>query len=1496
MDKNHVFENHPPLAEAPSSAAPISEIFTLPPQMAALTKNENEISPQSRQNSSRIASSVAPYRTQMTSAASVEDIIATTKQSSDVCIQDSGSDGDEDSGSDGDEDSGSNGDEDSCSDEDEDGSEKGVGIKSLSLPTEFPLAANDIVVPDQSTVTSTQTVHEASCSVPASHHIEEFSDEALYAELAWCLESDEEGSIQSEIDWDDDGDEDVYWPRLKSEDEDRDYVYSDSEQAQVFTTEELQRSGRRVAPLRKLPRAHSPTAASDPGSPQGTNYSSGNTTPPAAAAGKTPRNTMDSISPCLNTGVAVPRQQNSVETNHTLLHAASNPGMNCTNDLLKPQVESQGEYEKIFAAFNDLNGERTTSAGEDWQTILSRAGVTGIPIDISGATNAFPMFESDANHLLAPGNIPHCDDFGMGDFGWLDDHPVDWNAVLDPELAKADHLAKMANIAASGGAVMESSGVSVNDTHVTTFNAIIEGPEAQSVFDRFNIDLILSACNEAFGSTASPPEFGSSDIVVEDYVKTYFSPLMVPGGSENMATSEPEDWNLDDRISPSAILAVSEPVAHSTVLDPDPILQPDSGFSSSQSEASGVEVYIGSAPVPSPAVGPTASDYLAPSTFPPSDLDMQNAFNLSVLGPELMNVDDNTNNGVELYTQLRPEAMNIDVNLSSIVLRFPTAISISPQFPPENPGPDTKTDAAGAVTDMDADMIDMPHETLDVAQSTLCTPPSSPSGRDNNGYINIPVIRDTPRNQIEQVVKDAPEISMSDAPDEPTASNISTILVPNTDEHIYPLSSQNTLFAASSSIAPDNGVEQLVDGVHGISISEDDDKPLEGMFTTQVRDTNESLDTPLRQDLILSPSAPVVPDNPIEQPPDETYETPTSDSHNEPTPSKISIILVRNTNEHPGTSLSQDLLLSPSGSAMPDYQIAQAADHFPETPIRDGHNEPAESVNSTTLVHEHMNKPIMSSTPIPSITPGCGIEQVADSFLETAVPNNHHQPAAGKISQPQVLSNANEHGLTGLSHEATALSLIRISTQTDNHQTRAEADRRERKDRKQGILIRKLASQIRDLVQERLEHELAADERTQLYNVQIAGLMSQLEAQKGEEARCLNELQSRQEVEVGILAKELKAVRAKAIELRKENERKVVEYAGERVEWEKAIRKDERKMVELRKVEDEKAMTEVYKTLETPRVTWNNWPVASTAKAPVLVKNVVKNGAFRETTAPNSRITVDREAKTLGLPMNVPTNSPTLQRHLTNTLDTPYSVTFALVLIAAMGPGQLAIPYIVPSFIVLMILIWLSVRWDRRSSFSGYIVDVKRDLAPLAKGLLFALTAMVLTGLSWLKAIVIAPTRHSNLDTDISKDIGNDRMWDDLPVVRVGNVSSLVGGNPLENVGADVILRIQDPVTVMIPAENRKWNGSEGCRGYERLADTILGPVQLPLFCERYHLARGSGEVVTVAKQWVPEEMSLNNNPGISGVSETGIGLGKGALLVAWAVGVYRVLVVRNRR
>lgn len=50
----------------------------------------------------------------MTSVASIEDIIAPTKQTSDI--------------------------EDSCSDEDADGSEEDLELENLPLPTEFPLA------------------------------------------------------------------------------------------------------------------------------------------------------------------------------------------------------------------------------------------------------------------------------------------------------------------------------------------------------------------------------------------------------------------------------------------------------------------------------------------------------------------------------------------------------------------------------------------------------------------------------------------------------------------------------------------------------------------------------------------------------------------------------------------------------------------------------------------------------------------------------------------------------------------------------------------------------------------------------------------------------------------------------------------------------------------------------------------------------------------------------------------------------------------------------------------------------------------------------------------------------------------------------------------------------------------------------------------------------------------------------------------------------------
>lgn len=101
-------------------------------------------------------------------------------------------------------------------------------------------------------------------SITLSHLTEEeLNDEDLYSELAWCLESDEEGSVQSaihwssdeegslqsEIHWSSDVDEETFWPVIKN-DEEREFVYSESEPSQVLTAEELLKSGRRYVTTR----------------------------------------------------------------------------------------------------------------------------------------------------------------------------------------------------------------------------------------------------------------------------------------------------------------------------------------------------------------------------------------------------------------------------------------------------------------------------------------------------------------------------------------------------------------------------------------------------------------------------------------------------------------------------------------------------------------------------------------------------------------------------------------------------------------------------------------------------------------------------------------------------------------------------------------------------------------------------------------------------------------------------------------------------------------------------------------------------------------------------------------------------------------------------------------------------------------------------------------------------------------------------------------------
>lgn len=92
---------------------------------------------------------------------------------------------------------------------------------------------------------SISTVPERISRAAGSNNIslpsrDELDDDAIYDELTWALESNDEGPFDAGIDWSDDDGEKVY-----TKDEDRDVVESDTEPSQVLTEEELGKSGRR---------------------------------------------------------------------------------------------------------------------------------------------------------------------------------------------------------------------------------------------------------------------------------------------------------------------------------------------------------------------------------------------------------------------------------------------------------------------------------------------------------------------------------------------------------------------------------------------------------------------------------------------------------------------------------------------------------------------------------------------------------------------------------------------------------------------------------------------------------------------------------------------------------------------------------------------------------------------------------------------------------------------------------------------------------------------------------------------------------------------------------------------------------------------------------------------------------------------------------------------------------------------------------------------------
>lgn len=86
-----------------------------------------------------------------------------------------------------------------------------------------------------------------------------------------------------------------------------------------------------------------------------------------------------------------------------------------------------------------------------------------------------------------------------------------------------------------------------------------------------------------------------------------------------------------------------------------------------------------------------------------------------------------------------------------------------------------------------------------------------------------------------------------------------------------------------------------------------------------------------------------------------------------------------------------------------------------------------------------------------------------------------------------------------------------------------------------------------------------------------------------------------------------------------------------------------------------------------------------------------------------------------------------------------------------------------------------------------------------------------------------------------------------------------------------------------------------GNKGYENLADLILGPAKQPLSCELYNFAVGPGEVVSVVETFGHEEIGFNASVGIAGGPGAAISIENGAMVLVGAVGVYRALMAWKR-
>lgn len=1239
------------------------------------------------------------------------------------------------------------------------------------------------------------------------------------------------------------------------------------------------------APLRRAPRACSAVLASGPDSLEDKTFKSGNIinedmTQSSAPASQQPptmvgssRKMTDSIPSGLNIGIAVPRIQHPVEIKQSIpispgkaitmtqmpLFPKFTPAsteMNLTNNPVERQIISQTETGSDFASFGVSNGEQWSSTStEDWQTLLSRAGVPGIIKDNGAGINHYPMFESDANQMMESGEILFSGDMGTGDFGWLEDFTVDWSAVLDPELAKASHLATMAEISAGGSVAMECFGDGVEDAEFTSFDAVDRAPEMLNEFNRPDMDPMQSGlpdeipdeqdlvCETAFGSTSPTPDFGNSDIFMGYDENNCFSPMMVAGTSGQLEPFGLDDWNIGDRTEISPFDAFP---ALPAFQESSPISPLDGSYSPSVLDVNRIEDQIHGTQLLSHTL---LLEHSTPSALPPFATISRSTSNWSVPGPEQMNLDDHQTERPGSPTGYEPDEMNIDRNISDFVIPIPTDTLISYQSSAETTPPplssishpalpfepETKIsdiNASGSLTVRRADhsLMDITAMALGFDQLTIHHPPS-PQDTDRDMDIpSCPSITWSPGASVTSENEPGQE-RVNVLPNFDPRNNEEPALC-DTADGIMTLSGSYIPASREGSIGFDNRIEELAVDDPEIPTSDGPNVPTASSSSTAVDLEIHGYITATSEQII------------------------TSDGNDASVAFIIPTTAVSKT--HGNITLSSPMIVtSPNLSMGSETKIEEMAnDDDPKAVTYESHDEAASSWVPTTVIlgpSDPITIPSSLEIPLPAI------QSVA-----------HHDQSG--LSAAQIGVKATQPESSELNHKAVVPRSIGKATQRKYRRSRSEVDRREWKAREHGIQIRKLTNQVSDLLLERVEVGRAHSKKEELDGSMIAGMRKELTELKHERVRFMDEVQSTREIEIGAVAeevkvmrmreenlideserkngehaaevegmrarmmemkraiekneveyaKELEAMRTREIEFKMQRERQDEKYAKEleamrtrelefkmqrerqdmvlatkRAERGNAFRADERKTTPPRTAEDEKTMSDILKTIDSNRTDWDRWPktklaregVASTSSTPVPIKNAVTSAITPAIPPLAKAVAVYNGTKTPGLTParpTVPTNSTVPNGTAIYTVTTHYSIALGSILVALMGMDGLATQFSVMNIAMLFGLIWHFLRWDSRSSVTGYIAEVTLDIKRLAMGVLFAFIATVITAFSWLKAIVNAPKRQAYIDTGVAQHLGRRGQEvlegggsgeDEIPPVDVVSVDVLDGSN-----------------------------------------------------------------------------------------------------------------------